>query len=256
MPLPVPPPSTADSWNMQAIRAAITGKFTALSRFQLSGSQKKQHPGQTGASVREFIVLVAKKAKTGTIVDVNVPAWRPTTIERLVRSTGHVKSKYRYASAQDFVGQTIHYGVFDPFIMLKESDAAIIEACKTVLLKTLNRGGLQVPRIVKDREARLRANEAASNSNETTRREEALAQNWVRANADVLHSSSNSDSKISLRTGNPHYASSVTIHSNQQSGFQRRRNMSSLDRQGAEVVESIEQDYLHGHSRLPRTGHS
>lgn len=155
-------------WNFQAAYAAIFNKATALNRFQLSERPRKKRLGGAVIMARRFRALVAKNSKPGSSTDVRVHRWKRKHLKRLLRGRS-VEAEYENATAQELVGQTIHYGVFDPAVMFMPSDDAIINACKDNSREALVNKGLQVPKNVQRREAKLRAADGVDDPSDTAR---------------------------------------------------------------------------------------
>lgn len=239
-------------WNHKAALEAIKAQATNLGRFQLQPEAKRKNQTEAqGQKKRKFQVLVNKgSGPNGSIVD-RIDRWSKTSIRKLVSSSGSSSKRHKDATAQEWIGQTIHYGVFDPAVMIMSSDEEIIRRCKNCLEVVVEKGTIQVPEPIRDREKKLRTVDVTENTTKLG----SLTPNWLHANSGAAHDASDIETSTSSNELFPVTTSNVARVAN------GRRNMSSLDRDSAasegteneDVVDSIEQE---GSRELLRDGQS
>lgn len=149
-------PALRGRWNGRVLLKSANSAAVNLLRFQLSREEKKVR-NNLGEVIlqRRIQVLVCQDSGNDKSTDIRVDRWAPFLIERLIRNP-HPGLNHIGATAPEWIGQTIHYDVFNPEVMLMESDEDIISRCKASLENALDNHVLRIPKSIRSREEKLR----------------------------------------------------------------------------------------------------
>lgn len=145
--------SQMETWTHQVTYTQMTSKMTNLGNFRL----------RVPSGVRKKIKLVVfLDNPSGPKRHYRISRWRKATIRHAIQPVN--PSRKINALARDWIAQLLHYGLFDPEVMLLSSDKKIIKACKAILRRAVRNSALAVPTKIQDREKRLRSQHSDKNA--------------------------------------------------------------------------------------------
>lgn len=138
---------TEKMWTRQVTCLQMASGMTNLGNFRLDvyfrGVRRKT----------KLVVLLDNPS--GPKRHYRIRRWERATIRHAVR---HSNPSPRKASAlpRDWIGQLLHYGLFESRVMLLSTDRRIVKACKAILRRAIENSALVVPERIMKREERLR----------------------------------------------------------------------------------------------------